>query len=102
IAAAEAAYEAASDVVSSLGENESVGTGDPRLIASCDADAVAYQALIAARGAIAGSDCPRLWDLSEDGHIYDSTVATSAEDALETARVNVDRGNYSDAEGTLW
>jgi hypothetical protein len=102
IATAEAAYAAASDVVSSLGENETVGADDPRWIAACDADAAAYQALIAARGAIAGSDCPRLWDLSEGGHVYDSTVATSAEDALETARDNVDRGNYNDAEGTLW
>lgn len=102
ITAAEADLEAASAVVSALDADETIGADDPRWIAACDAEMAADDAVDAARAAIEGSDCPRLWDLSEDGHEYDSTVATSAKRALKTARANVDRGNYNDAEGTIW
>lgn len=44
----------------------------------------------------------RTWHLLEDGYEYDTCEAATAEDALEIAKANVDRGNYSDAEGTLW
>lgn len=52
--------------------------------------------------ALAGSDCPRKWELREGGYPYDTVTATSPEAALEVARGNVDRSNYSDCKGTLW
>ncbi len=102
IEAAEEAHEAVRAIVNALDEDETIEATDPRWIAACDAEMVAEAALETAREAIEGSDCPRLWDLSEDGYVYDSVIATSAEEALGTARDNVDRGNYNDAEGTMW
>ncbi len=58
--------------------------------------------LDAAREALVGSNCPRDWELREGGYLYDTVTASSPEEALEIARSNVDRGNYSESEGTLW
>jgi hypothetical protein len=58
--------------------------------------------LRAAQLALVGSDCPRQWDLREGGYEYDEITAESAEEALEIARENVDRSNYSECKGTLW
>jgi len=102
IVAAQATHEAARAVVNALDADESIGADDPRWIAACDAETAADDALVATRAGLQGSDCPRLWDLSEGGYVYATTIATSAEDALETARANVDRVNYNDAEDTLW
>lgn len=56
-----------------------------------------------ARERLAESDEPRAWTLREEGYDYcRDSIHTSVEDALETARGNVERGNYSDAEGTIW
>lgn len=57
-----------------------------------------------AREALAGSNEPREWVLREEGYDYDTVTACSAEEALEQARANVDRSNYSavDCSGTLW
>jgi hypothetical protein len=52
--------------------------------------------------ALVGSDCPRQWELREDGYLYDEVTADSAEEALAIVRDNVDRSNYSDCTGTLW
>jgi len=98
----ELVHEVARSVVDALDADETIGADDPRWIAACDAEIAADAAVDAARAAIEGSDCPRLWDLSEDGYVYDSVIATSAEEAIETARDNVDRGNYNAAEGTIW
>jgi hypothetical protein len=61
-------------------------------------------ALDAAKAALADSDEEREWILCEDGCDYDTVVASSAEEALEIARDNVDRANYDDGEdaGTMW
>lgn len=64
-------------------------------------ETAAERALEEAREALSGSDCPREWQLTEEGEGYDTIEATSAEEALAEAR-NVDRSNYSDAEGTIW
>jgi hypothetical protein len=45
---------------------------------------------------------PRNWILREEGFDYDEIEAESVEEAIEVARGNVDRGNYPDAEGTIW
>jgi hypothetical protein len=58
--------------------------------------------LRAAQLALIGSDCPREWTLREGGYEYDTITADSPEEALEEARSNVDRSNYSSCEGTLW
>jgi hypothetical protein len=52
--------------------------------------------------ALIGSDCPRQWALREEGYEYDEITADSAEEALEEARSNVDRSNYSESTGTLY
>jgi hypothetical protein len=41
------------------------------------------------------------WELYESGYHYDTIEADSAEEALETAKSNVDRANYADEAGTL-
>ncbi|HMG12485.1 MAG TPA: hypothetical protein VK571_04900, partial [Gemmatimonadaceae bacterium] len=48
------------------------------------------------------SDCPRKWDLREEGFEYDTITAESAEEALGIARDNCDRANYPESEGTLY
>jgi hypothetical protein len=63
---------------------------------------IANDTLTAARAALRGSDCPREWALVEEGQQYDTTTASSAEDALEEARDNVDRDNYSAPDRTLY
>lgn len=40
------------------------------------------------------------WELAEAGHWYTTVTAPSREEALKQARDSVDRGNYSDCEGT--
>ncbi len=103
IQTAEAIREEVQATVAALGEDETIGADDPRWVAACDADAAAEAALDMAREAIEGSDCPRLWDMSEDGNVFGSTIATSAKAALREARSGVERGNYSDEiEGTIW
>jgi hypothetical protein len=47
-------------------------------------------------------DAEREWCLSEEGVEYATITACSLEEALDEARSNVDRNNYSDAEGTIW
>ena len=42
------------------------------------------------------------WVLREEGHEYDTVTADDAQAALSIAIDNVDRSNYSDAEGTIW
>lgn len=59
-------------------------------------------ALEAAREALTDSDCPREWDLAEDGFAYQTVTAASAEEALQIAVDNCDRANYSESEGTLY
>jgi hypothetical protein len=44
----------------------------------------------------------RRYELCEGGHWYETVDAASASDALAIARENVDRGNYPEAEGTLY
>jgi hypothetical protein len=44
----------------------------------------------------------RTFELWEAGHRYDKVQADSIEQALHTARCNVDRGNYPDSNGTLY
>jgi len=51
---------------------------------------------------LTGSDCPRQWELREEGFAYDTVTASSTEEAIEIARGNVDRSNYSECEGTIW
>jgi len=67
-----------------------------------DAYSEAYDAAEEARARLAESDEPRVWILREDGQGYSECSASSAEEALDEARGNVDRANYGDAEGTLW
>lgn len=64
--------------------------------------AAAEQAVEQLRKALAASDEEREWTLREEGQEYNTVLASSAEEALETARANVDRSNYSEAEGTIW
>lgn len=52
--------------------------------------------------ALIGSDCPRQWDLREEGYEYTEITAESAAEALDIARDNVDRANYPDCTGTIW
>lgn len=42
------------------------------------------------------------WDLYEEGECYRTITAETADEAIEIAKDNVDRSNYSDAEGTIW
>jgi hypothetical protein len=42
------------------------------------------------------------WALREEGYEYETITADSADEALEIAKGNVDRSNYSEAEGTIW
>jgi hypothetical protein len=58
--------------------------------------------LHAAQHKLTNSDCPRQWTLREGGYEYNTITASSTEEALEEARTNVDRSNYSDCTGTLW
>jgi hypothetical protein len=55
-----------------------------------------------AREALLDSDCPRQWDLREEGFEYDTITAESAEEALGIARDNCDRANYPESTGTLY
>lgn len=47
-------------------------------------------------------DLEREWTLYEEGEGYTTLSACSMQDALAEAESNVDRANYSDAEGTIW
>jgi len=102
VMAAEAALAAAAAIVKVLQLDDTVEPEDPRWIAACDAEYAADEALITARQALRGSDCPRSWDLAEAGEVYRQTLASSAEQALDLARENFARDNYADDEGTLW
>jgi len=62
----------------------------------------AEQAVETARDAYIDSDEPREWILREEGYDYAEVEASSMQEALEIACDGVDRGNYSDAEGTIW
>lgn len=62
----------------------------------------AAAAVDASREALRDSDEPRDWILREEGEDYDTVEASSAAEALEEARSNVDRANYGDAQGTFW
>lgn len=53
-------------------------------------------------GRTASFDLSRQWQLTEEGEGYATYEATSAADALAEAKSNVDRANYSEAEGTIW
>lgn len=52
--------------------------------------------------ALCGTDCPREWEVREDGYHYQTVTASSAKEALDEARKNVTRGSYSGSVGTLW
>jgi hypothetical protein len=67
-----------------------------------DRYSAAYDAAEAARAALASSDEPRTWTLSEEGFDYSEIEAENADEALEEARSNVDRANYNEANGTIW
>jgi hypothetical protein len=86
--AAEEQAELSGEDVDTAPLEEAVGQAEDELEAAC-------RALI-------GSDCPREWDLSEGGFVYRTMTACSVEDALELARVGVDRSNYSGDDGTLY
>jgi hypothetical protein len=66
-----------------------------------DAVAAAEEAVSDARESLASSNELREWKLYEDGECYATTMAGSAADALEEARSNVDRANYT-PDGALW
>lgn len=83
-------------------EDEPVGEWERRLAVAQARIGAAEHAVDAAREALADSDEPRTWILREEGEDYSEIEASSAEEALEEARGNVDRANYSDAEGTIW
>jgi hypothetical protein len=48
------------------------------------------------------AEVPLHWALLEGGHAYDTIEADDAEEALETAKGNVDRANYADETGTIY
>jgi len=52
--------------------------------------------------ALVGSDCPRQWEVREEGFFYQTVTATSPDEAIAIARENVDRSSYSSAAGTIW
>lgn len=59
--------------------------------------------ITALRAALADSDEPRPWAVSEDeAHDYTIIMAGSRADALSEALDNVDRDSYGEAEGTIW
>lgn len=102
IATAERAHAFASAWDEALCADDSIDAEDPRYLAVSALWDLADDQLDAARAAIAGSDCPREWQLQEGDCGYDTVIATSARRALKIARGNVDRANYSEAEGTLY
>lgn len=69
---------------------------------SVDADTAASALVAALRATVLENDEPRPFDLWEEGYHYTTVVATTAEEALELARGNVERANYADAVGTLY
>jgi len=102
VEAAVAALETATDFVDLMNNDDEVSGDDPLYIAATAAQDVAQTTLDAAREALSGSYCPREWRLLEGGHEYDTVTADSSEEALDAARENCDRSNYSDSKGTLW
>ncbi len=76
-------------------DDDSVSQESPRLV-------FLREDLEEARAALAGSDCPRQWELREEGFAYVAITASSAEEALEVAVDNCDRANYPDSVGTLF
>lgn len=94
--AAEAAYESMESP-----DEESAEYWRTRLVAARARINAAQQTVESAREALAESDEPRTWILREEGYDYAETVASSADEALDEARSNVDRSNYS-GEGTIW
>lgn len=99
VGAAETALETAEEALDDL-ENDSTSVEEHS--AAVDQVALAQEALEAARAALVDSDCPRQWDLREEGYEYDEITADSAEEALGIARDNCDRANYPESEGTLY
>lgn len=62
----------------------------------------ADEAVEAAKVALAESDCPRPFELREEGDWYETVDATSVEDALAHARAGVDADNYGEFDSTIW
>jgi hypothetical protein len=83
-------------------DDDSIDAEDPRYLSVADLEASSSLAVDSAVQALRDSDCPREWRLIEDGCHYDTVTATSAEEALDIARSNVDRAHYSECEGTLY
>lgn len=96
---AEATLETTQAALDAL-ENDSTSIEDHS--AAVDQVALAEEALEAAKAALIDSDCPRDWELREEGHEYDTITAESAEEALAIAVDNCDRANYPESEGTLY
>lgn len=71
-------------------------------VASHAADAAVEAARATSVAYMIAHDVTRTWQLTEAGYSYEEIEADSATEALDIARDNVDRANYSDAEGTIW
>jgi len=99
---AEADYRLAQEALETIQEDLSGEDNNEALAAAEEKLDAADTVLDAAREALVDSDCPREWELREDGHEYATETASSAAVALAMARENVDRGNYNDTEGTIW
>jgi hypothetical protein len=67
-----------------------------------DTMVAADAAVEAARDALRDSDEPRAWILREEGADYDTVMASSLKEALDQARLNVDRTNYPEADHRIW
>lgn len=65
-------------------------------------DALDEDALEVARMATHGTDCPRPWEIHENGTHYTSILATSIGEALEIARDAIDRRLYGSDGDTIW
>lgn len=87
--AAEEAHRLARSKVNALVQDRSVSSDDPVWLEALQAEARAEEALDAARAAISGSDCPRLWIITEEvragSHRYYNLIASSPKTALDSA-----------------
>lgn len=104
VTAAQAALDATDPAHMDMYADDSIASGDPTYVALCEVRDAAITALDAAHDALVGSDCPREWNLCEEGYNYDTFTGT-CEEAIRQASNNVDRGNYNegeDGESTMW
>lgn len=102
--ALEAAQQAAEATEKAYKECECADRFCVHLLACRETDT----ALDSAKAALAASDEPRDWELTEEGFAYDTIEASSLKEALDEAKSNVDRANYRgcgdehDGETTFW